>query len=129
MIVGDLRSVLIVDEHAAFRAFAGLLLGADGWDVVGEAADGAEAITATAALAPGVVLLDIQLPDRNGIDVARQLALIPAAPCVVLMSARAASEYGEVLRTAAACGFLAKHELSGGALSALVGGTGQADRR
>jgi len=122
--------VLIVDDHATFRVVARLVLNLDGWDVVGEATDGAQTLTAVAALAPGlVVLLDIQLPDGSGIEVARQLASMPQAPCVVLTSTREASDYGALLRDAPACGFLAKRELSGAALCALVAGSAHPDRR
>ena len=129
MVPGHQLSVLIVDDHAPFRTFTRRLLNGDGWNVVGEAADGATALAAVAALAPGVVLLDIQLPDRSGIDIARQLTLIPGAPRVVLMSSRDASDYGAQLRTASGCGFLPKHELSGAALASLIESTAHTARK
>ncbi len=60
-------TVLIVDDHAEFRASARALLEAEGFAVVGEAADGAQAIEAVAALRPAIVLLDVQLPGRDGL--------------------------------------------------------------
>ena len=68
------QTVLIVDDQASFRHLARALLEADGFEVIGEAADGAAAVHAVNALAPDVVLLDVRLPDRSGIDVA------PGAP-------------------------------------------------
>jgi CheY-like chemotaxis protein len=73
-------TVLIVDDHAAFRASARALLQAEGFDVVGEAANGAAAVEAVAALRPEIVLLDIQLPDLDGLAVAEQLAAAPDPP-------------------------------------------------
>ena len=65
-------TVLIVDDHADFRAFARTLLEAGGFEVVGEARDGASALVAARALKPGLVLLDIQLPDIDGFALCEQ---------------------------------------------------------
>ena len=67
-------TVLIVDDHADFRASARALLEAEGFDVVGEAASGEEAIAEAGRLRPEVILLDIQLPGDDGFAVARRLA-------------------------------------------------------
>jgi DNA-binding NarL/FixJ family response regulator len=115
------RTLLIVDDHEAFRASAGALLAAEGFTVVGDAADGASALSAVDRLRPDVVLLDVQLPDVSGFDVARRLAAGAQRPLVVLISSREAGAYGERVAAAPARGFLAKHELSGAALAALVG--------
>ncbi|HEY2965940.1 MAG TPA: response regulator [Actinomycetota bacterium] len=64
------RSVLIVDDHGGFRGRARALLVAAGYDIVGEAGDGESGIRATLDLRPDVVLLDVQLPDMSGFDVA-----------------------------------------------------------
>ena len=114
-------TVLIVDDHAAFRASARALLQAEGFDVVGEATDGAEAVEAVAVLRPEIVLLDIQLPDLDGLTVAEQLATVPDAPAVVLISSRDAAAYGARLQATPACGFIPKSGLSGEALAALTG--------
>jgi DNA-binding NarL/FixJ family response regulator len=63
-----------VDDHELFRASARELLGPEGFVVVGEAASGAEAPDAVAALRPEIVLLDVQLPDLDGFEVAERLA-------------------------------------------------------
>ena len=89
--------VLIVDDHAPFRALARRLLTADGFDIVGEAADGASAIDAARALRPDVVLLDVQLPDVDGFRVAEALNDDPPSPAVVLVSSRSGSDYGSRL--------------------------------
>jgi len=89
--------------------------------VVGGAADGAAALAAVQRLRPQVVLLDIQLPDVDGFTVAGQLAAVRDPPRVVLISSRDAATYGPRLDAASACGFLAKRELSGASLAALVG--------
>jgi DNA-binding NarL/FixJ family response regulator len=114
-------TVLIVDDHAAFRASARALLQAEGFDVVGEAANGAAAVEAVAVLRPEIVLLDIQLPDLDGLAVAEQLARAADAPAVVLISSRDAAAYGPRLQGTRARGFIPKSGLSGEALAALVG--------
>lgn len=113
-------TVLIVDDHADFRAAARALLDAEGFDVIGEAADADEAIEAVATLRPQVVLLDIQLPGMDGLEVAEALAARPEPPEVVLISSRDRAAYGRRLRETSARGFIPKSELSGEALAALV---------
>lgn len=114
------RTVLIVDDHEDFRRSAAALLSLEGFNVVGWAGDGDEAMDAVARLRPEVVLLDIQLPGADGFVVAEQLAGIADPPQVVLISSRDASSYGWRLEAAHALGFLAKSELSGASLAALV---------
>jgi DNA-binding NarL/FixJ family response regulator len=112
--------VLIVDDHVSFRRSARAMLEADGFDVVGEAEDVRSAIAATDALRPDVVLLDIRLPDGNGIDLATTLCAEAPHPAVVLISSRDAFDYGSRLATSGALGFIAKHELTVGALRNLL---------
>jgi DNA-binding NarL/FixJ family response regulator len=114
-------TVLIVDDHDGFRDSARALLEAEGFAVVGGAADAAAALAAVQRLRPQVVLLDVQLPDVDGFAVAEQLAAAPDPPRVVLISSRDAAAYGPRLDAVPACGFLAKRELSGASLAALVG--------
>lgn len=117
----DVRTtVLIVDDHDDFRRSAAALLNAEGFDVVGDVADGATAAEAVERLRPDVVLLDVQLPDLDGFAVAERLAQVPDPPKVVLISSREAAAYGSRVQTTPALGFLAKGELSGAALAALV---------
>ena len=113
-------TVLIVDDHDGFRESARALLDAEGFAVVGDAADGAAAIAAVARLRPDVVLLDVQLPDVDGFAVAERLAAGASPPRVVLISSREAAAYGPRIGAAPVYGFLARRELSGAALAALV---------
>ena len=90
--------VLIVDDHPGFRASVRRLLEDEGYEVVGEAEDGRAAIEATASLRPEIVLLDVQLPDLDGFEVARRIAgggisQSPSAPAVVLTSTRRGAEF------------------------------------
>jgi DNA-binding NarL/FixJ family response regulator len=113
-------TVLIVDDHDDFRASARALLEAEGFAVVGEAGDGLEAIARVAVLRPEIVLLDIQLPGRDGLEVAEELASTTDPPAVVLVSSRAAAAYGPRLEQTSARGFIAKSELSGVSLARLL---------
>jgi DNA-binding NarL/FixJ family response regulator len=112
--------LLIVDDHAEFRASAQALLELDGFDVVGLAEHGEEALALLDELKPHVVLLDVQLPGMDGFAVARALAARVDAPRVVLVSSRDRSAYRRLLPDAPVAGFLGKSELSGAALHALV---------
>jgi DNA-binding NarL/FixJ family response regulator len=113
------QSVLIVDDHAEFRRLARQLLEAEGFDVIGEAADGESALTEVERLRPALVLLDIQLPGLDGFEVAGRLADRPDPPAVVLTSTRTVSSYRRRLAECDVRGFIAKSELSGEALAAL----------
>jgi DNA-binding NarL/FixJ family response regulator len=114
------RTVLIVDDHADFRRTLRALLEADGFEVVGEAPDGRSAITETERLRPRLVLLDIQLPDLDGFEVAARLKEGTDPPAIVLTSSRNASSYRRRLAQSA-LGFIAKSELSGEALAGFFG--------
>src|SRR6266542_3068744 len=116
------ETVLIVDDHPTFRSFARALLEEEGFEVVGESEDGASAVAAAQALRPDVVLLDVQLPDFNGFEVAARLRVAGVPSSIVLVSSRDASDYGEDIASSGAIGFVAKGELSGSAVRALLRG-------
>lgn len=113
-------SVLIVDDHEGFRSSASALLEAEGFEVIGEASDGATALEETERLRPDLVLLDIRLPDLDGFAVAERIAADGEPPAVVLISSREAAVYGNRVKTARARGFLSKRELSGPRLATLL---------
>jgi DNA-binding NarL/FixJ family response regulator len=113
-------TVLIVDDHPSFRATARMLLEAEGYDVVGEAPDGASAIEAAGDLRPDIVLLDVNLPDTDGFAVAERITGTDDAPVVVLVSSRDPSDFGPLVAASGARGFIPKGELSGAAIAALM---------
>jgi DNA-binding NarL/FixJ family response regulator len=117
-----MNTILIVDDNAGFRVQARALLLADGFDVVGESADGTSGLAAARSLRPDLVLLDIGLPDVEGFEVARLLAVDGPPPLVVLTSSREATAYGPRLASSQVLGFIPKDELSGAAIRALVAG-------
>jgi two-component system response regulator EvgA len=120
MKIPPVMSVLIVDDHPSFRASARRLLEAEGFEVVGEAGDGHAAIAAAEQLKPDLVLLDVQLPDLDGFEVAARLAALGLPSSVILTSSRNPAEYGQLATDNAVRGFVPKAELSGAVLTALL---------
>jgi DNA-binding NarL/FixJ family response regulator len=114
-------TVLIIDDHAAFRAGVRALLAADGYDVIGEACDGRRGIAAAAELRPEVVLLDVRLPDMNGFDVAGELTARGDAAAIVITSSSDDPLYPARALDSGARGFVAKHDVSGPTLDRLLG--------
>ena len=115
------QTVLIVDDHPSFRASARAMLESEGFVVIGEAEDGATALEAVDALQPDIVVLDIQLPDMSGFDVCAALEHRGGPPPdIILVSSRDVSDYGELVASSCACGFVAKGELSGDLVAALL---------
>jgi DNA-binding NarL/FixJ family response regulator len=116
----DRPTVLIVDDHAGFRAHARELLASGGFEIVAEAADGRTAIELTVRFDPTMVLLDVQLPDLDGFAVAREIVDGPSAAAVVLVSTRDAADYGRRPAGCGAVGFISKSRLSGDTLRAIL---------
>jgi DNA-binding NarL/FixJ family response regulator len=110
------ETVLIVDDHEAFRGFARRMLEAGGMTVIGEAGDGESAVAAARELDPDLVLLDVMLPDTDGFAVAERIA---GRARVVLTSSRELDDLRERLACTPARGFIPKAELSAEALRAL----------
>jgi DNA-binding NarL/FixJ family response regulator len=113
-------TVLIVDDHAGFRRAARALLEAEGFEVIAESATGGEALEAADRARPALVLLDIGLPDIDGITLAALLTAADRRRAVVLTSSRDAADYHSLLEGCGARGFIAKAELSGAAIAALA---------
>jgi DNA-binding NarL/FixJ family response regulator len=113
-------TLLIVDDHATFRSTVRALLECDGWQVVGEAPDGTSGLSAARDLKPDVVLLDVRLPDIDGFAVAERLTAEGDGPVVVVTSSSDDPLYPDRAKRNGACGFLAKHDLSGEALQRLL---------
>ena len=114
--------VLVVDDHDEVRAAIVTMLTADGFHVVGEASNAEDALRAARHMRPGVVLLDIRLPGRDGFAVALELSHLTPSPTVVLMSSRDARVYARDLERTAAHAFIAKSDLSGPSLRHVLGG-------
>ena len=116
------RSVLVVDDDPEFRELAGRLLAASGLTAVGEADSVAAAREAAARLEPSAVLLDVELPDGDGITLARELAALPWRPRVVLTSIDGDITTSDEARNAGARAFVHKAELPNAPLGELLGG-------
>jgi two-component system response regulator EvgA len=114
------QRVLIVDDHPSFRRCAGTLLAEEGFEVVGEAEDGATALALAAELTPELILLDIQLPDMDGFEVAKRLLAADRGLSIVLVSSRDLSQYGPLIEESGALGFVSKGDLTGAALERLL---------
>ena len=104
--------MLIVDDHPAFRRLAAVLLASGGYEVVGEAVDGEDALRQVGRCHPDLVLLDVLLPGTNGFVVARRMAERGDGPRVVLVSSADRGEFASALAVIPVLGFLGKHELT-----------------
>ncbi|TMJ95730.1 MAG: response regulator [Actinobacteria bacterium] len=113
-------TVLIVDDHPGFRATARALLEAEGFDVIGEAETAVQALQAARELQPDIVLLDVQLPDLDGFEVAERLTVNGTGPTVVITSSRDRTDFGPLVSRSGARGFIPKGELSGQAIAELL---------
>jgi CheY-like chemotaxis protein len=115
------RSVLVVDDDPEFRELARRLLAASGLTVVGEADSVAAALTAAVQLKPSAVLADVELPDGDGLTLARELAGLPWRPSIVLTSIDADITTTGEARLAGARAFLVKTDLPDAPLAQLLG--------
>jgi CheY-like chemotaxis protein len=113
---------LIVDDNPEFRDVARTLLEGQGLQVVGLAASNAEAVRRVAELRPDVALIDIDLGDESGFDVARRLADGGSenAAKVILISTHDEREFADLIEASPAIGFLAKTGLSSAAIRGLL---------
>ena len=100
-------TVMIVDDEAPARErLARLVAEIPGARVIAEAVTGREALEQAAALKPAVVLLDVRMPDMDGLETARHLALLPSVPAVVFTTAY--DQYALAAFEAQAIGYLLK---------------------
>ena len=115
---------LIVDDNASFLAEARGLLEDDGFDVIGTARSGDDALKHVAEQRLDLALIDIDLGEESGIDVAHRILHTTSGlgPKIILISARDESEYGDLIETSPAVGFLAKTNLTAAAIRSLLGG-------
>lgn len=113
-------TLVIVDDSLDFLASAEAMLSEEGFDVVGCISDSSRVISEVRRLQPTVVLLDIHLPHLTGFELATQLAKLDPRPIVIVISSRDASTYGSDLIGAPVRGFIAKWELNGKTLGAMV---------
>lgn len=112
--------VLIVDDHAGFRATARRLLEGEGYEVVGDAEDAATALAAARETRPELVLIDVHLPDLDGFELTERLIEVDPELQVVLTSSRDIEDFGGYVEASPARGFVPKAELSGSSLAALL---------
>jgi DNA-binding NarL/FixJ family response regulator len=120
MIAAMPGAVLVVDDDPVFRSLARRTLVAEGLVVIGEAGSVAAALAAAHALRPDAVLLDIGLPDGDGVALARELTALPWRPRVVLISSDPdAASPDEVLASGAGA-FVAKDDLPNAPLERLM---------
>lgn len=114
-------SVLVVDDDPVFRDLARRVLAAEGLVVVAEAETVETALDIAQAVRPDAALIDIGLPDGDGLTLARRLSALPWRPRIVLTSTDADAATPEEVRGSGAGAFVAKHELPNAPLQRLLG--------
>jgi DNA-binding NarL/FixJ family response regulator len=117
------RRILVIDDNAAFRGALGQVLETDGFVVVAGAGTGVSGIQLARKHKPDLVIVDVQLPDTDGFDVAEQLAVLDPALDVILTSGLDLSDLGALVTDGAARGFIPKAELSVAAITTLLAST------
>jgi DNA-binding NarL/FixJ family response regulator len=114
------RSILIVDDDPAFRELAGRFLADLGLHVTAQAHTAAAAITMAMETRPDAALVDVDLPDGDGIELAGRLAALPWSPRVVLTSVDPDAAAPDEVRRSGAHAFLSKDKLANGTLLRLL---------
>jgi DNA-binding NarL/FixJ family response regulator len=105
--------VLVVDDQAPFRRAANMVLMiTDGFEVIGEAESGEEAVDAAERLHPDLVLMDINLPGINGIEATRRIVAALPGTIVVLLSTYNADDLPSDARTSGAVAYVHKEEFA-----------------
>lgn len=120
MIAPVAGSILLIDDDPAFRRLARQTLSGSGLTVVGEAATAAEGSSAARNLKPEIMLVDVGLPDGDGITLAGELSALPWGPRVVLTSVDPDAASPEEVRQSGASGFVPKQDLPGSGLDMLM---------
>ena len=115
------RRILVIDDNAAFRRALSRVLETGRFTVIAEATTGASGVQLAREHHPDVVIVDVQLPDTDGFDVAEQLAALHLPMEVILTSGLDSSDLGSLITESSARGFIPKAELSVGAIDALLG--------
>lgn len=104
-------TVLIVDDQDTFRATARMVVDfTDGFEVIGEARDGDDAVQRFAELSPDLVLMDIMMPGMDGIEATRQICATSPGARIILLSTYDADEYQERALDAGAIAFVSKSD-------------------
>lgn len=114
-------SVLLIDDDATFRALARRVLTASGLEIAGEAATAADGGAAAERLRPDAIVVDVGLPDGDGVALAALLAALPWSPRILITSVDTDATTMAHARRSGALGFVPKHELPGAGLDLLVG--------
>ena len=115
------RSILVVDDDPTFLSLATRILTQAGLEVVATADDAAGAVSAANATKPDAALVDVGLPDREGVDLAYELAELPWRPRVVLTSTDSDAGFAlEVSDGRPKLPFIAKEDLANGGLPSLL---------
>jgi DNA-binding NarL/FixJ family response regulator len=105
--------ILIADDHRLFaEALEAILTGEKGFEVVGRAADGREAIEQALTLAPDVVLLDISMPVLDGFEAAAAIAKLPHRPAVLMLTGSSAAQDVDRARRVGADGYVTKDSIA-----------------
>lgn len=115
------ESVLVIDDDPEFRKLASRLLAASGLIVTGEAGSWAEGLAAAARLEPSAALVDVELPDGDGLTLVRELAVLSCHPRIVLTSVNGEITSTDLARRAGAVAFVAKADLPSTPLAWLLG--------
>jgi DNA-binding NarL/FixJ family response regulator len=112
--------VLIVDDQEPFRrAAAAVVAATDGFTVVGAVGSGKESIRAAAGLRPDLVLMDVKLPDIDGMEATRHIRALPLPPVVVLVSTYDRTDFGDEVSACGARGYVTKSAFDPETLSRL----------
>ena len=114
--------VLLIDDDPSFRSLARVVLADCGFDVIGEAENAASGVLEAERLRPEAILLDVGLPDRDGVQFAGELSALEWAPRVLLTSSDPDATNAQTARRQGACGFVRKHDLLGEGTDLLAGG-------
>jgi two-component system, NarL family, nitrate/nitrite response regulator NarL len=113
---------LIVDDSAPFVEAARKFLEREGITIVGVASTSTDALERAQELGPDVALVDIDLGEESGFDLARQIAEGPVSLPVILISTRAEEDLAELIEASPALGYLSKAHLSAHAIRELLDG-------
>ena len=118
--------ILIADDHELFRrGLAAELTQVPGWVVAGEAANGREAVELAAALGPDIIVLDLTMPELNGLEAARRIIAMEPAARVLILTAHESEQLVREVFSAGAKGYVLKSDAGRmlvAALQALLGG-------